>query len=802
VPRPLTPLTRALLFVLFAAPASAADWPSFRGPGHNGQVAAPGVFEGETVGLAIGWKHRLGPGYSGIAVAGGRVLTLGSEGDSDVLVALDAERGEELWRYKVGPRTRGHDGSEDGPSVTPVVDGDLVFGASSRARFFALDLASGREVWSVSLVDALGATVPLYDYASSPLVAGGLVIAVAPGAAAGTLAALDRATGVHRWSAAPGQVDYQTPVRARLLGREQIVHWLNERVVAVDLEGKEIWSAAAGGNQDSSPLPIGEDRVLLYGFDASTMLRLREERGAAGVEVVVEKLWESRDFKGGNMSAPVFHDGHLYGFDRAFLSCVDAATGARRWKSRPPGGSGLILVEDRLVVYGADGDVVIARATPDKYTEETRLRATDRQSLTWPAFASGRVFVRDASHVAAIRVTDQPTPEALVAEEEPALVEGTAFTAFVRSLDAAPDAEAKRLLLDGFFREERRYPLLEGDVVHFVYRGPARDVAVLSPVWDPQEETPLVQVAGTDFFYRSMRLEPMARLEYLYRVDFDTLTRDPLVPRSVPPPAPWFPSAFSESVPDGWVDASYLERYAGERRGRIERFELESKNTGDKREIAVYLPASASPTGLVVVVDGTPWLGAGQMPNTLDHLTGASIAPIVVAFVPPLQGMWFLENDGRLTAALTAMLSDELVPELRRRFGIPADRERTVVLGTDTGAPAVLYTALTRPDVFGRAVLLEYPGTFGLVEELERVLAAPAAAGAPRASFVSLWNRHGTQIRPRGFIGRDNAVALAAKLRELGYPLEARERVDGYGWGAWRVMAAEALQEIFPAGAR
>ena len=71
---------------LFAAlPVFAAEWPAFRGPAHTGHVAAPGVFEGEVVGLALEWKHRLGHGYSGIAVAGGRVLTMGSDGDADVL---------------------------------------------------------------------------------------------------------------------------------------------------------------------------------------------------------------------------------------------------------------------------------------------------------------------------------------------------------------------------------------------------------------------------------------------------------------------------------------------------------------------------------------------------------------------------------------------------------------------------------------------------------------------------------------------------------------------------------------------
>jgi hypothetical protein len=144
------------------------------------------------------------------------------------------------------------------------------------------------------------------------------------------------------------------------------------------------------------------------------------------------------------------------------------------------------------------------------------------------------------------------------------------------------------------------------------------------------------------------------------------------------------------------------------------------------------------------------------------------------------------------------MLAEELVPELRRRFELPSAREQTVVLGYDSAATAALYTALTQASVFGQAVLMDYGPSFGLGDELEALLAQPPAAGTPRAAFLSLWNRHGFQMLPRGYHTRDGAVALAARMPGLGYRFEGRERLDGYGWGAWRVMAAEALENLLP----
>ena len=46
--------------------------------------------EGGDVGLDLAWKVPIGSGYSGIAVADGKVVTMFSSGESDVLAAFDA----------------------------------------------------------------------------------------------------------------------------------------------------------------------------------------------------------------------------------------------------------------------------------------------------------------------------------------------------------------------------------------------------------------------------------------------------------------------------------------------------------------------------------------------------------------------------------------------------------------------------------------------------------------------------------------------------------------------------------------
>ena len=90
------------------------------------------------------WRARLGSGYSGVAVADGRAVTLFSDGSRDVLAAFDAATGREAWRVPVAEAHKGKDGSFDGPVSTPAVDRGRVFALGPRGDLMAVDLKTGR----------------------------------------------------------------------------------------------------------------------------------------------------------------------------------------------------------------------------------------------------------------------------------------------------------------------------------------------------------------------------------------------------------------------------------------------------------------------------------------------------------------------------------------------------------------------------------------------------------------------------------------------------------------------------------
>lgn len=409
-----------LVLILSAIPAmawsQARDWPQWRGPDQSLTSLGNGVFEGPEFGLEIAWKRQLGPGYSSISVVGERAVTMYSDGDKDLLVALDVASGEELWRYEIDSTYEGHSGSDDGPLSTPTVADGKVFALGPKGQLFAVDLADGKEIWKQQIEERYQAVAPHYGYTTVPVVAGGNLIVETGGPDGHSIIALDPATGERRWAAGDDPVGYQSPLVVELGGERQLLAINNRHLLGLDpASGAELWRYQYAEEEapGSQPVAIGDGRVLLtYDSDAA-MYRIEKSDGSWAVQ----ELWRQNSLRDNNV-VPIFYQGHLYGYSGRFLTCVDAETGETVWKSRPPGYGGMVMIDGHLVHFVSQGDVVVSKATPEGYAEEARLAVTDRDNLTPPSFAGGRIFVRNLTDVAALDVTDRATtPPAPIVEE-------------------------------------------------------------------------------------------------------------------------------------------------------------------------------------------------------------------------------------------------------------------------------------------------------------------------------------------------------------------------------------------------
>jgi outer membrane protein assembly factor BamB len=385
-----------------AGPAS-PDWPRLWGPAGDGAASAP-LALAESPRATELWRRAIGSGFSGIATWDERGFTAESDGSDDHAVAFALATGKELWRARLGPTYRGHDGSKDGPISTPAVDGERVYVVGPHGGLLALDAATGRALWQHDLPAEYGAPAPVYGFGTSPLVVGSRVI-VQVGGPSHNLAAFEGATGALAWAVNHSKATgYASPVLATLGGRQQVVVYANDLLFAVEPErGSLLWSHPTEAQQESdrSPLVLPGDRVLLQRWDESRLIQVRAQDGA----LRANELWRSPRLRG-SFSPTLFHDGHLFGFSGAYLLCVDAADGRVVWREKVYSG-GAILVDGHLLILGdQSGDLRVAQASPQAYRERLKVPVFNAgaTSATTPSFARGRILLRNLEEIVALEL--------------------------------------------------------------------------------------------------------------------------------------------------------------------------------------------------------------------------------------------------------------------------------------------------------------------------------------------------------------------------------------------------------------
>jgi outer membrane protein assembly factor BamB/enterochelin esterase-like enzyme len=788
------------------------DWPGLRGPRHDG--GAVGKLEAtDGAGFAVAWRAALGSGYSSVAVAGGRAVTLFSDGTNDVAAAFDSKSGRELWRSVIAPTLVGKDGSFDGPIATPALAGNRVFGLGPRGHLFALDAATGRELWKVDLVERETSASPHYGFSSTPLVAGGVVVVQLGAKAGGALGGFDPATGTRRWRVGDGGVAYQSPVVLSVGGRGLVVAASNTKLAVVDPQsGRVLLEHEHGGEphpmgaESIVPVPAGDGRVFLkHRQDVTTMLRLVPE----GDGLRVETLWSAPVLRGTYL-IPVYHAGFLYGMSgRITLTCVDAATGALRWRSREPGDGFPLLVGDDLVVLTKERTLHVAKASPEGWAERARIELFKDVVWSPPGFAEGAVFAHSQGELARVewRVPEGKSEAPAAAAPRPASMR---LRHFLDELSAAQDKPAA---VDRFLASISPGPLVDGpDRVVFLYRGAAADAGIVGDMNGDRREDPMWRAPGTDLFWYEATLEPDARVNYHFVRDFEERLPDPRNPWRVPGHASGslgqFPKEQSSLAMPGWIAPDHLGEAEASRRGRLDEHVVTSAtHTGTTVALKVYVPAGYDQgTGrlpVALVLDGDAALEQGLLARSLDNLIPQRVAPVLVAFLGyPKWGVRPPSGDEE-EEALAEVLVKDVVAFLDGRYRTDSAREQRAVIGSGFFGHRAASVVFRRPAVFGalglQSLIMLETNLLGSSEGLLRKV-APQASEAPLRIYLDwgLYDRRAT--REAWDMGTTNA-RFAAFLRERGYKPAGGRVPEGSGWAGWRNRTDRVFGALFaPAG--
>jgi outer membrane protein assembly factor BamB len=380
--------------------AQASGWPGYRGPSRDGVYRGPIRTAWE--GLTPMWKKAIGGGRASFAVAGSRAFTIEQRKGDEVVVAYDVMTGKELWTNAWKERFSTWMGGGEGPRATPTWADGLVYALGGRGELRCLDAATGKVVWRTNILHDAGANNLRWGMAGSPLVAGDAVIVLPGGPNGKSMAAYDRRTGKKLWTALDDKTAYSSPMLVTLAGVPQFLVVSASRVMGVSLDRRDVlweflWETGHDANT-AQPIVIGGQRVFYssgYGGGAIVV-----ELTKAGDRFSVREVWRNIRMKN-RQSSSVLHDGFIYGLDEGILACLDASTGALKWKGGRYGHGQVLLAGDHLVVTTEDGELVLVAAAPDKFREVARVPALEGETWNVPAFADGILLVRNTEQMAA-----------------------------------------------------------------------------------------------------------------------------------------------------------------------------------------------------------------------------------------------------------------------------------------------------------------------------------------------------------------------------------------------------------------
>lgn len=424
----------AVACLLIVGAVSAADWPQFRGPDRNGASKETGLLKTwPEKGLTPAWIYRnAGEGHSSFAIVKGKLYTCGTRGADDIVLAIDAASGKELWTAKIGPLfTFKKNTWGDGPRSTPTIDGDLLYALGGYGDLVCVDISQqGKEVWRKNLAKDFGGemmgksdSAPFsWGYSESILVDGANIICT-PGGQKGTLAALDKKTGGLVWQSAKltHSAPYASPIKATIQGVPQYIQasykemdgsagYLNGFAVK---DGAVLWSEKLfdGESYSISTTPIVSGDIVYVSTGWEFGCRAYQFGPDLKPKQIIDKKFQNK-FRN-NHGGVVLLDGNVYGHSENlnWVCQALAKPGKILWSEkedlRSKSGS-IASAEGLLYCLTEDGQVGLVEANPKAWTkvsefelpEKSKLRqklVNARQSAVWahPVIVDGHLFLRD-----------------------------------------------------------------------------------------------------------------------------------------------------------------------------------------------------------------------------------------------------------------------------------------------------------------------------------------------------------------------------------------------------------------------
>ncbi|MEO6751861.1 MAG: PQQ-binding-like beta-propeller repeat protein [Chthoniobacteraceae bacterium] len=423
------PIFSALLAL--AASTFAGNWPAWRGPAADGTTPETDLPLHFSATEGVKWKVPLPERGNSTPIVWGRQIFLTQNvGTRRTVMCLDRKDGHTLWQ--AGPEWKGEDithGTNPYCSSSPATDGERVVAWFGSAGLWCWSL-DGKEQWHVDL----GPQKHIWGYGASPVLHGDLcILNFGPGERS-FIVAVDKRTGKEVWrfnvpapevkEGSGGEKGFigswNTGIVSEFAKVESFLISLPGALFCLDLNtGKECWHCnGLNALAYAEPIITGNMKPIYASPKITVELPLYAAFGgyggfALGVQPegggnITDKarLWQERK-NPQRIGSNVERDGvaWLVG-EPGIIQCIVLATGKDLWKERmqTPAGrantwSSLVRSGDRIYAVTQNSDVVVFKASTEKYEQLAVNSLGDGLTNSSLAVSDGQLFLRTHKHL-------------------------------------------------------------------------------------------------------------------------------------------------------------------------------------------------------------------------------------------------------------------------------------------------------------------------------------------------------------------------------------------------------------------
>ncbi len=380
------------------AEAGEQSWPEFHGPGRTNMSSEVNLLkQWPEGGPPLIWQYaQCGDGYSGVAIAEGKIYTAGDFDEGEMLVTLDLD-GQLLWKAANGRAWRG---ASPGSRTTPTYSDGLVYHMNPHGRLAAYHARSGKGVWTVDLQAEFAAKYGIWALAENVMVDGDKLFCM-PGGPKGRIVALDKHTGKTLWvnTEIEHTAAYCSPVIVTHEGVRQLVTMTQKSVVGVDVQtGRLVWSAPFVPTSPQNALtPVFHDGYVFVACGHSsggTVMKV--DQGAR----TASRVWYREDLDNCHGGALLL-DGKLFGCGcRAGgknFYCVDYLTGETIKLDKSLGKVGMTYADGMIYCLNHQGMVSLLKVHEGGFDIVSQFQLKRRPANTYlahPVVCGGRLYLR------------------------------------------------------------------------------------------------------------------------------------------------------------------------------------------------------------------------------------------------------------------------------------------------------------------------------------------------------------------------------------------------------------------------